>query len=151
MYVCMYVCMYIYLYIASEFLDFHLKPGMRKGASYIKNTNDILEKLSQIGEIPEGSILVTADVVDLYPSIPHHDGLLYLKDRLDKRTDKRVPTSALIEMAGFVLKNNFFEFDGVVKHQIYITAIGTKFAPPHICIFMDKVETDVLATEEEKP
>ena len=49
-------------------------------------------------------------------------------------------------MAGFVLKNNFFEFDSKIKQQISGTAIGTKFAPPYVCIFMDKFETDFLTT-----
>ena len=39
-------------------------------------------------------------------------------------------------MAEFVLKNNFFEF----KRQKSGTAIGTKFAPPSACIFIDEVE-----------
>ena len=43
-------------------------------------------------------------------------------------------------MAEFVLKSNFFEFDGEVKRQKSGAIIGTKFAP-HACIFMDEVET----------
>ena len=44
-------------------------------------------------------------------------------------------------MAEFVLKNNFFEYNGKVKKQISGTAIGTKFVRPYTCIFMDHVET----------
>ena len=47
-------------------------------------------------------------------------------------------------MAEFVLNNNYFEFDSKVKEQISGTAIGTKFAPPYVCIFMDKVEREIL-------
>ena len=47
-------------------------------------------------------------------------------------------------MAEFVLKNNFFEFNGQVQHQISVTAIGTKFAPTYACIFMDEIETKFL-------
>ena len=42
-------------------------------------------------------------------------------------------------MAKFVLKNNFFEFDTKAKKEISGTAIGTKFALPYACIFMDRV------------
>ena len=49
-------------------------------------------------------------------------------------------------MAKFVLKNNYFEFNGKVKQQISGTAIGTKFVPPYVCIFMDEVETSFLET-----
>ena len=54
-------------------------------------------------------------------------------------------------MAKFVLKNNFFEFDSKIKRQISGTAIGTKFAPPYACIFMDKFEADFLTTQNLKP
>ena len=54
-------------------------------------------------------------------------------------------------MADFVLKNNFFEFNGEVKQQKCGTAIGTKFAPPCACIFMDEVETEFLKSQELQP
>ena len=54
-------------------------------------------------------------------------------------------------MAEFVLKNNFFEFNGEVKRQKSGTAFGTKFAPPYACIFMDKVETEFLKSQELQP
>ena len=51
-------------------------------------------------------------------------------------------------MAPFVLQNNYFEFNGIVKQQISGTAIGTKFARTYACIFMDKLETDFRNTQE---
>ena len=45
----------------------------------------------------------------------------------------------------------FCKFDGKVFQQISATAIGTKFALPYACIFMDKVETDFLDKENVKP
>ena len=46
-------------------------------------------------------------------------------------------------LAQFVLMNIFFEFNNVFQ-QISGTAIGTKFAPPYACIFMDQIETKFL-------
>ena len=59
----------------SEFLDHHLRPIIKQGESFIRDTGDLLAKLKAAGEVPEGTILVTADVVGLYPSIPHSEGL----------------------------------------------------------------------------
>ena len=87
----------------------------------------------------------------LYPSIPHEAGLNALKEALEKRTRKDIPTENLIKMAEFVLKNNFFEFDSKVFQQIAGTDIGTKFAPPYACIFMDQLETKFLETQTLKP
>ena len=90
-------------------------------------------------------------MVGLYPNIPHDLGLKALREVLDKRESKPVSTDDLVRMAEFVLKNNYFEFNGDVKHQISGTAIGTKFAPPYACIFMDQVETEFLQTQQCKP
>ena len=51
-------------------------------------------------------------------------------------------------MVESVLKNNYFEFNGQVKHQRSGTAIGSKFAPKYACIFMDETETKFLQTQE---
>ena len=45
-------------------------------------------------------------------------------------------------MAPFVLKNNYIEFDSMVKQQVSCTAIGTTFPSPHTCIFMDREEAE---------
>ena len=50
-------------------------------------------------------------------------------------------------MAKFVLSTNFFEFNSDTFRQISGTAIGTKFAPPYACIYMDQVEQKILATQ----
>ena len=59
-------------------------------------------------------------------------GLRALKEVLDRREEKKISTEDLVKMAEFVLKNNYFQFNGQVKHQISGTAIGTKFAPTYI-------------------
>ena len=87
----------------------------------------------------------------LYSSIPHNAGLNALKDALDNRESKSISTENLIKMARFVLQNNYFEFNGIVKQQISGTAIGTKFAPTYASVFMDNLETDFLNTQEYLP
>ena len=52
----------------SEFLGFHLKPLMQSSWSYIRGSGDFIDKMKRIGKVPEGSFLVTADVVSLYSS-----------------------------------------------------------------------------------
>ena len=87
----------------------------------------------------------------LYPIILHEAGLETLYEKLKERVQKKIPSSDLVNMAEFLLKNNYFEFDSKFKKQISGTAIGTKFATPYVCIFMDKVETEFLEAEDIKP
>ena len=54
-------------------------------------------------------------------------------------------------MADFVLKNNYFELNKQIKQQISGTAIVTKLAPPYACLFMNKMETAFLETQEKQP
>ena len=91
-----------------EFLDFHLKPLMQSGLSYIRDSGNFIDKMKRIGKVPEGSFLVTVDVVGLYPSIPRKDGILALKSKLEEQTSSKIPTNDLVKLAEFVLKNNFF-------------------------------------------
>ena len=79
---------------------------MQRGWSNIKDPGDSIKK-TQNGSIPENAILVTADVVGLYPSIPHKAGLKALREILDKGQQYTIPTRELIRMADFVLKNNY--------------------------------------------
>ena len=92
--------------------------------------------------------LVTADVFGLYPSIPQDEGLEVLRKQLNAFDNKSIPTEYLVKMAEFVLKNNYFEFNSSCKHQISGTAIGTKFAPPYACIFMDYIEREFLKNKQ---
>ena len=54
-------------------------------------------------------------------------------------------------MTEFVLKNNFFEFNNQIKQQISGMAISSKCAPTYAWIFMDKVKTEFLETQKDKP
>ena len=46
-----------------------------------------------------------------------------LRKQYDKFLHKKVPTEDIINMADFVLKNNFFEFNSKFSQQIFGTAV----------------------------
>ena len=91
--------------------------------------------------------MVTADVVGLDPSVPPEVGLTALGKALNNRTNKKVSTEDLVKMAKFFLKNNYFEYNAKVKQQISGIAIGTKFAPSYVCIFMVEMKTGFIETQ----
>ena len=126
----------------SKYLDHIFKPVVQESWSYIKDSEDFLNRVKHLGQIPDGVILVTADVVGLYPRIPHKTSLETLRSRFNGRQTSEMPTEDIVKMTEFVLKNNFFEFNGEVKRQKSVTAIGTKFAPPN------NVETQFLKSQE---
>ena len=103
-----------------------------------------------LGSLPENVILITEDVGGFYPTIPYEAGLQVLEEALENRNHKQISTDKLIKMAQFVLKNNFFKSNNVFQ-QISGTAIGTEFAPPYACIFMDQIVTKYLTSQSHLP
>ena len=112
--------------------------------SYIKDTNEFLTKLQNFPKFPDDVILCTIDAVALYPNIPNHESLLFLKKALHNRQDKTASTESLIELAELVLKNNCFEFNDRFRKQKESTAIGTGFTPTHAIILTVTLGEEIL-------
>ena len=79
-------------------------------------------------------------------------GLEALKEALEKKDIKKVPTEDLVKMVEFLLNNNnnTFEFNSKTYQQKSDAAIGTKFAPPYACTYMDEVEQKFLERQSKK-
>ena len=97
---------------------------MKEGKSYIKETGDIFHKIKNINAIPENAILLTANVVGLYPSVPHQAVLEALREALNKRKTHKVSTGRLVKMAELLVKNNYFQFSDKAYLQTSIAAIA---------------------------
>jgi len=69
--------------------------------------------LGKIGELPEGAILCTIDVIGLYPHIPHNEGLEALKEALSTLEGQvESEQQGSLTVVWRVLKSNNFEFNG---------------------------------------
>ena len=95
----------------SSFLGYHLQPLAQEVKSYIKDTNHFFKKIKKLGNLPDGAILSTMDVVGLYPNIPHGEALASVRKFLETRDNKQISSDTLTERAEVVLKNNIFEFE----------------------------------------
>ena len=82
----------------SESLDSELK-SVTQGQSYIKDSGDFIKKLINFNYISQDAMIVTADVVGLYASIPQYAGLEALKKALDNQENKKVSNDVLIKIA----------------------------------------------------
>ena len=56
---------------------------MQKGWSYIKDSGYFIKKINNLDSTPENAILLTADMMGLYPSTPYDVGLTALTGALD--------------------------------------------------------------------
>ena len=117
---------------ASKLLDKILSPLVPEMKSYIRDEWDFVRRFPK--KINGNYKLFSCDIVALYPSIPTELGLQaldYWIDKLRHKINGRFSKPFILELAEFVLRNNYFEFDGKVYHQVIGTSMGSIFAPPY--------------------
>ena len=73
-----------------------MKPVMQESWSYIKDSAKFLKKVKHLGQIPDGAIQVTADMLGLYLSIPHKAALQTLGTRLNEHEMSEIPTEDIV-------------------------------------------------------
>ena len=120
---------------------------MKKKRSYIKDSGDFIKKFKKIKEVANDAIMVTADVFGLYPIIHHDFGLEALRKTLDERVNKKMVLWTLLKWQNLFWKITTLNLMVKLNNNFLATAIGTKFAPPYTCIFMEKVETEFLESQ----
>ena len=118
----------------SAFLDFYLKPCVKKLDSYIEDTNEFLLFIEEMKNenLPLDVIPVSIDVIGLYSSIPHCDAINAVKKTLEERQPEEkdsMPTHFLIEILIMVLSMNTFEFNDKIYKQLFGISMGTRSAP----------------------
>eukprot|EP00061_Rhincodon_typus_P010788 g35336.t1 len=102
-----------------------LKPIVQGIPSFCRDTTDFLQKFS---------ILIMMDVLELYTSIPHNDGITATA-LVHNTTNCQFPDTSL-QLVRFILDHNIFTFDNQFFIQTHGTAMGTRYAPQYANIFM---------------
>ena len=86
---------------------------------------DFIQKLNQIEEVPQDSLLVTLNVKSLYINNPNNEGIKAVKEAYDKRPDKTVSTKVITTFLSLILTLNNFIFNSVNYIQKMGCAMGT--------------------------
>ena len=133
-------------YHTSIYLNNILKPLIQYLPTVCNCSSEII-KLLNSQQFPDESILFTADVKSLYPSIPIQLGLESIKYILaltNKFTDRKI--QLLLQLLHWVLTNlnNFIIFDKEIYLQIEGTAMGTPVAPTYAILFMFGIERKLI-------
>ena len=109
------------------------------------------KKLCSPTDLPNNIISCSVDVVGLYATITHEEGLSALEKSSKLRREKKVSTSTLVELAEVVLRNNVFTFGRKKKKKLRGTVIGTKFAPWYSILCRTELEEEMLREVKFKP
>ena len=104
--------------------------------SFIKDTTDLLNRIEQInneGPFPEGTLLVSWDVVSVFPNVDNNLGLAAVKNALNAR-ERQVPsTNCILEAVKICLKCNH----SVFKDNFFLQIHGTAMGPKNACSYAD--------------
>ena len=124
----------------SEYVDYHLQPLVQNTESYVKDTNDFLQKLeSSTTDIDNNTFLVTMDVKSLYTNIPNDEGIRATRTFLS-RAGKLSLIPAIVKFLWLILTLNNFVFNGTNYIQTNGASMGTKCAPNYANLFMAHFE-----------
>ncbi|XP_033099381.1 uncharacterized protein LOC117103028 [Anneissia japonica] len=85
------------------------------------------------------------DVCSLYTNIPHNEGVTAC-ERFLTDYHSELPAKDICKIIDFILKHNYFSFNGSYYLQTTGTAMGTKMAPCYANVFMAELENDLLSS-----
>ena len=133
------------LHPLSKILDDILQPFLKRTPAYLSDSADLIRAL-QSTTVPENSLLITADVDALYPSIPTPDGIDIVMKYLNTSphfTDLNKPPH-LRRALLLVLTNNYVEFNDKYYLQKSGTAMGTPVAVCYASLFLAALEEPLI-------
>ena len=120
----------------SAFTEFYLQPLARKLPSFLKDTTDLLNKIEDLnksGPFPTGTLLVSWDVVSMFPNIDNKLGLNAVRKALNARENKFPSTTCILEAVKICLKSNH----SVFKENFFLQIHGTAMGPKNACSYAD--------------
>ena len=102
--------------------------------------------------IPEETVLVTLDVISLYPSIPQGECLDVIhREMFEKQELILFNPNLITHLLHANINNNYFQFAGVTFLQLQGTSMGAAFSPTIANIYMSVLLRNFLTTVSEKP
>jgi hypothetical protein len=134
-----------------KFVDEHIKRYVPKVKTYVRDTQDFITKIRATPPLPEGSYLVTMDIVSLYTNIPNHEALVAIAHHLRSDPEMASIGPYILKLADLCLHNTNFEFNGEHYLQIGGTSMGNPFAPSEANLFLGKLEEKVYKGTNNKP
>jgi hypothetical protein len=117
-------------------LNFILRPYVLRTESYIKDSQNFIQKTKDI-VIPVGYTIATADFTALYSNIDHEDCLSslteFFKDKLDS---EHITIKGFHMILKLVLENNYFKFGNRFFKQKLGIAMGSICGPSIANLFV---------------
>ena len=125
----------------SHFVELVCAPLTNNIETRIKDTCHLLDITDELNSemIPDKTILISFDIVNMYPSIDNDRGIAAVRDALEARANKSPSTDSIIEDLEICLKCNNSKFGSQNLLQLNGTATGT----PNSCSYADLAVSNI--------
>jgi hypothetical protein len=133
----------------SKYLGVKMQEIVSRHPGTILADSFSLVKTLEATPIPPQATLVTFDVENLYPSIPHALAITKVHEYLRRNADPHT-AHFLTRCLRYVLHHNYFEFQDVCYHQTMGIAMGTNAAVHIANVTLLELETHFLAQRRAK-
>ena len=104
--------------------------------SFIKDTSHLINKIEHLnkeGPLPENALLVSWDVVSMFPNIDNTLGISAVKQALNSRSIKVQSTECITEVVEICLKSNNCQSED----YNYLQQHGMAMGPKNACSYAD--------------
>ena len=134
-------------YFASKFVSKMLLPLVKTHVpTYFDDPLFVIEYLG-VNKFSDSVVIMAADIENLYPSIDIDDCLVKVELFIKSFSlDMSLNCDLIMSLLSFILKNNFFEIDGLFFRQISGVAMGTPCAVMVSVIYIHMLESTALST-----
>lgn len=102
---------------SASFIDHSLQPLACAFPDFLQNSTELIRELENL-TIPVDAVLITLDVINLFPSIPQKECLDIIHEAMFKRTELIIFDPNLItRLLAVNMSNNFFQFSNARKKE----------------------------------
>lgn len=140
-------------YSLSSFLGNILKPSVGKTNSFIQNSEDFKNKISNV-TIPPNFMLISLDVKSLFTNVDSHlvKNIISQNWRNIKKNSKSKLTKIqFLNALDIVLNNSEFSFDNKIYKQIFGSPMGSPISPIIANLLMENLENSILNSLDFEP
>lgn len=130
----------------NHIVDKYLEVAMRHIPEILQDTTDFLNKIKNITQISDKTILITADITSLYTNIPQKEGAAWVSEfyeetikhwtAADKSQLPYLPPYRLRDMILHILSSATFTFNGKTYKQLFGTTMGASFSVRYANVYM---------------
>ncbi|XP_055714379.1 uncharacterized protein LOC129808618 [Phlebotomus papatasi] len=131
-------------YALSKFITNILKPIMNKGGYNVTDSFEFVDRISSI-VVPENFVMISLDVVSLFPNIPRNLALRIAEDLWDDiRSHTPIHKELFMEILAFCLQTSYFTFRGQYYSQTDGMPMGGPLSPAIADLVMDFALTNIM-------